>query len=91
MEGNTVAAWPEKQDSGAAYTHALLWYTDLESGLPSAPVCALSVHVLALKSSYTLFWCTDLEFGLPCTLCPVLDVITRAALVHASGRLLLCR
>lgn len=26
VEGNTAAAWPEKEDSGAAYTHALLWY-----------------------------------------------------------------
>jgi hypothetical protein len=24
--GNTVAAWPEKEDSAAAYTHALLWF-----------------------------------------------------------------
>ena len=26
VEGNTAAASPEKEDSGAAYTHALLWY-----------------------------------------------------------------
>lgn len=26
VEGNTATAWPEKEDSGAAYTHALLWY-----------------------------------------------------------------
>eukprot|EP01047_Picozoa_sp_COSAG01_P017991 COSAG01_NODE_965_length_12401_cov_3.496098_4_plen_238_part_00 len=26
IEGNTIVAWPEKEDSAAAYTHALLWY-----------------------------------------------------------------
>jgi hypothetical protein len=26
VDGNTVEAWPEKEDSAAAYTHALLWF-----------------------------------------------------------------
>lgn len=26
VEGNTAVAWAEKEDSAAAYTHALLWY-----------------------------------------------------------------
>lgn len=26
VDGNSATAWAEKEDSGAAYTHALLWY-----------------------------------------------------------------